>query len=651
MLSKATHIQLFGLFLPMLLMFTFSCQKSKKVADHQEVAITVKNQMIPTPLSQVTLSGKIGAELERVLEQRILSTFAAEEIIPEATNAFRTKQDDKFLTHGEKRGIWQGEFWGKWMLSAIAAYEYKGDPELKETIRKETLDLIATQREDGYIGTYEHSDLVEGNVWNVWCRKYTLWGLVEAYELLEMPEILEAAQRHMDHLMTEVGPNKVPITRTGNFVGLPSSSILSPLVLLYRITGEQRYLDYAIYIVENWASDPGNPPDIVNQGITGKPVHLWFPDAGKWTKAYEFISCVEGLVDLYQIVGDDRYLQAAENIFRAIRDNERVITGGIGYHDKLVGASAMAEGLNEPCDVVYWERLAARLMMVSGDQQYANEIERLTYNTLLGAFNMTGDWGLRRMGLNEPHLVAPLHCYTHHHQCCVANVPRGLLQLGEVAVMTGAKDSSLFINLFLPGVYNVSLADGQEAELEIETNYPETGTISIRFVQPQPVHATVKIRKPEWSQNAEVLRSGTEATFKEFDYHWELSGRLESNAKISLSFELSPRIIDLPGDDQHKAIMRGPVVLARTSMLEEAGLEKPLDFTEPLILSRVDKQPAHIWMQYQLTQPGDKFIPLIDYSSTGRIYEKPQDPNAIKEMLANRVPATPKVWHQVYSPQ
>ena len=117
------------------------------------------------------------------------------------------------------------------------------------------------------IGTYEMSELVVGNVWNVWCRKYTLWGLIEAFELLQMPEILKAASRHMDHLMTEVGPGKIEIINTGNFVGLPSSSILTPLVKLYVLSQEQKYLDYAEYIVENWASKKGFPPDIIAQGF------------------------------------------------------------------------------------------------------------------------------------------------------------------------------------------------------------------------------------------------------------------------------------------------------------------------------------------------------------------------------------------------
>jgi len=39
--------------------------------------------------------------------------------------------------------------------------------------------------------------------------------------------------------MTEVGPDKVSMVDTGNFYGLPSSSILTPLVKLYLNTKEK----------------------------------------------------------------------------------------------------------------------------------------------------------------------------------------------------------------------------------------------------------------------------------------------------------------------------------------------------------------------------------------------------------------------------
>jgi len=455
----------------------------------------------PPPLEDVALTGPVGEEIDRVIAARMSSRTAREEIVPEAVAAFRNRVDDR-LEPG--RGLWQGEFWGKWVLSAVAAWRYTGDKDLLDLIRWSTAAVIDTRRSDGYIGTYHDSGFVVGDTWNVWCRKYTLWGLLEAYGALGDERVLEAAAGLMDHLIGEVGPGRIDIVGTGNFYGLPSSSILTPVLELYRLTREPRYLDYASYITEQWSKFPGRPPDIIGRGLTGEPVHLWFPEAGAWTKAYEFISCVEGLLGLFRLTGQRDYLEAARNIHRAIRDHERVITGGIGGDDKLLDAASRPDGLNEPCDVVYWERLNLELLRLTGAPEYADEIERLAWNVLMAVVNRDGSWALRRLGLSEPHLIAVTHCRLRHHHCCVANIPRGLLQLAQAAVMSAEEEDVIAVNLFLPGTARLVMASGPSVTLNTETRYPEEGTVRIRVIPENPVEFTLRLRILAWSSDTSI---------------------------------------------------------------------------------------------------------------------------------------------------
>jgi len=442
----------------------------------------------------------------------------------------------------------------------------------------------------------------------------------------------------MDHLMTEVGPDKVSMVDTGNFYGLPSSSILTPLVKLYLNTKEKKYLDYAEYIVDNWHSVADNPPYIVQKGLTGAPVHQWFPEKGKWTKAYEFISCVEGLIDLYQVTGNEDYIKASKNIYTAIQENERVITGGIGYHDKLVGASLKPEGLNEPCDVVYWERLSAKLLALTGEQAYANEIERLTYNVLLGSFNLEGNWGVRRLGLNEPHLVSPLHAFTKYHQCCVANVPRGMLQLGEVAIMSTKDQNELLVNLYIPGDYSNSLSDGNTVGLKVETDYPKTGEIKMALDTEKSFDGTLSFRKPDWCQNFSV--SVNEEEMGKFEGNsLKVTRTWKKGDTININMEVGQRVIEIPEEKNFKAIIWGPVVLARSSHLEsKSSLDTAFAF-DGLQIAPISKpeQNDKIWMHFTATNKLGDTVELCDYASTGREYEIPKDPAAWEAMIKNRV--------------
>lgn len=626
------------------------CKEKKGNLDRETIEppslLKVPAKYAYAELGNVEMKGIVGNEIDRVIDKRISCDFAANEIAPEATRAFEIRMDDQF--HNGKRGLWQGEFWGKWILSAVVAYHYTGNQHIKSTIKRETERLIATQDENGYIGSYKNSAFVEGDVWNVWNRKYVLWGLVESYELLKDPNILSAAKKMMDHLMSEVGLEKVPIVDTGNFYGLPSSSILTPLVKLYLNTGEAKYLEYAEYIVNNWHSVPGNPPFIVQKGLTGAPVHEWFPEKGKWTKAYEFISCVEGLIDLYQVTGNPDYLKAGVNIYRAIQKNERVITGGIGHHDKLVGASHEPSGLNEPCDVVYWERLSAKLMTLTGDQSYADEIERLTYNVLLASFNLDGDWGVRRLGLNEPHLVSPLHAFTNYHQCCVANVPRGMLQLGEVAMMSAKENDEILVNLYIPGLYEVDLANGQSVSITMSTEYPENGNISIKMDMEEAFKGKLAFRRPDWCEEYQVSINGEEKDGKGSTSSSVVIDRTWKNGdEISIKMDVSGRIIRIPDEEDYVALMWGPVVLARSSILEgKESLDQPMALGNEVNLTMVqgNQQNEKVQMEFSVRDNNGKTFKLCDYASTGREYEKPSDPKAWEEMIKNRVDTDQRVW-------
>lgn len=86
-------------------------------------------------------------------------------------------------------------------------------------------------------------------------RKYTSLGLIAWYDLSGDKKALEAACRVVDHLMTQVGPGKVDIVSTGNYIGMPSSSVLEPVMYLYNRTKEKRYLD-----LPNILSDNGRHP-------------------------------------------------------------------------------------------------------------------------------------------------------------------------------------------------------------------------------------------------------------------------------------------------------------------------------------------------------------------------------------------------------
>ena len=94
-----------------------------------------------------------------------------------------------------------------------------------------------SQLADGYIGNYRADRRAQGG-WDVWGVKYTLMGLLYYHDLTHEERPLACARRLADWLIGEVGPGgKRRIVTTGNYCGMPSCSVLEPIVWLYRVRG------------------------------------------------------------------------------------------------------------------------------------------------------------------------------------------------------------------------------------------------------------------------------------------------------------------------------------------------------------------------------------------------------------------------------
>ena len=162
---------------------------------------TVTDKIYSFTPSNIKIEGYLGEKMNLVIGQRIKN-----QDIEQLVEPFRHKNE----TH-----LWQSEFWGKWILSAIASYDYNHDPEMLAIIQKAVNELLATQTPSGYIGNY--TDSTQLQQWDIWGRKYTLLGLLAYYELTGDKAALKSSCRLADNLLSQVGPVKVYIVKTCNY--------------------------------------------------------------------------------------------------------------------------------------------------------------------------------------------------------------------------------------------------------------------------------------------------------------------------------------------------------------------------------------------------------------------------------------------------
>ena len=500
----------------------------------------VKNAVFPPALSDLEIRGPIARQMDIFFYERIFSDFAKNEIYAETEEKFRLREDDQNIV-----GMWRGEFWGKWVISACRVCRYKKDEELKAFLHQAALKLISTADENGYIGTYKNPlncfapdpDEAEKAVgwksnwnWNIWCRKYTLWGLLECYELTGDEAILQGAVRTTDQLLDMLEDNHIRLGSTGTFCGMPSGSILKPMLILYRHTENPRYLHFAVAIGEDWDREDGLAPNLVKNGLKNIPVHTWYPNPEKWAKAYEMMSCLDGLLELYRVTGTEKYFTAVKNIYEQLKKHERNTVLSVGFNDLFIHGGEGMNACSEPCDVLHWMRVCSELYKLTGDPEYMHTMEEAFLNPFLAASFENGKWGARAVRTVGRHQVAVGQSSMKYSHCCVNNMPRGYMNALESFVMKGEK--GIYVNLYTPFACKFD-----DARVEIGGSYLENGKVSI-LVETEKAD-TLFLRLPPWSR--ETIINGKKVCAPGTYYAMNLSA---GKQEIYVQFDMNPRLVE-----------------------------------------------------------------------------------------------------------
>ena len=579
-------------------------------------AEAIRDTLGLAPPGTVQLQGWVGDKLDVCLSNRVMAQDIGRLIKP-------------FVVRQEKDGSgWRCEYWGKWFTSAVLGYGYQPTAEHRAVLDQAVRDLLATQTLDGYIGTYR-ADCHLG-IWDIWGRKYVLLGLIAAYDQFGDPAVLTAACRVADHLLAEAPPGKVNITETGIDVlkGLAPSSILEPMVLLYRRTGEKKYLDFANTIVADWSVSNKFTPQglrLVESALASvPPLKMGSP------KAYEMMSCFEGLCELYRVTGERRYLEAAVKFGQSIRQTERMLIGS-GSNQELWcdGVHSQTEVLEQPletCVTVTWMKLCLQLLRLTGDPVWADELEVSLYNALAGAMTPTGNWWAyfspligQRVPSDEQHKDVGL-------SCCVANGPRGLLLTPRWSVMTSP--AGPVVNLYAPGTSTAKLTDGTTVKIVQKTDYPVSDQISITVIPTQKCRFTLGLRIPAWSRQTSLSVNG-EAIACQPGTYARLAREWSPNDSVVLRFDMRGRAIPAPSGAPQLAIMRGPIVLALDNRLVQAqdvDVRVVTDAAGDVSLTPASAKPANTWMAFEApfeVRPSHFFnhhqlkLALCDYASAG----------------------------------
>jgi DUF1680 family protein len=575
----------------------------------------VEDQQYPLPPIAVKLSGFLEHDIQKSIEHWNKG------VVPYAAMA-------DFFRNGRPQFA-LGEMWGKAIRSGCMFYRYTQDPELKRILKATVQDILTTQQSNGSISCVRINQQPDGRGGDLWERRYTMLGMEEYYECVDPdPKVLESLRKQADCIIAQIGdPPKIPITEQGwSATGIESSTLLEAFVRLYRITGEQSYLDFATYIIE---SGGAKGSDIFQQACDNvPPSQMGLP----YPKSYEMTLVFEGAAEYYRMTGDKRILQSVINYFKNLREKEITIIGNGGGHGiGGEGWNNMASEQSNP-DIrkmmdtstgVTWMKLCNHILRLTNDPSAVDAIEQYIYNGLLGAMKPNGE------GFNYLNLLNGLKVNERGNwgwtfgnlfvSCCSLNGPLGLAYIPYIAVTDSKKGP--VVNLYNAAKVDMTTPAQHPLKLDIETDYPQSGKVLIKVTPDSPETFTLKLRIPAWSENTSVKVNGkkqivSRGTYADITRQWKPGDRVEIALDMQCHLIASPQGTNRNGDNM-QAVIWGPIVLARAENMD-SEYNQPItikaDKTGLVKVTKTKPTLASTRMEF-IVPVAQGTIRMIDYAS------------------------------------
>jgi DUF1680 family protein len=384
------------------------------------------------------------------------------------------------------------------------------DPKLEAYVDGLIAKIGAAQEKDGYLYTTRTIDPQNPHQWagkERWELErddshelYNLGHLYEAavahYQATGKRTLLDIAVRTADLLVSTFGPGKESIW--------PGHQITEMgLVRLYRVTGDERYLNLAKFLLDERGPNPGEKTN--PRGLEYNQAHLRVIEqtapVGHAVRATYMYS---GMADVAALTGDAAYVKAIDAIWENTVGRKLYITGGIGARGagEAFGRDYELPNMtayNETCASVgidYWNH---RLFLLHGDARYIDVMERTLYNGLISGVSLDGKTFFYPNPLesNGQHERSPWFGVA----CCPGNITRFLASVpGYVYARRG---DTIYVNLYAASSADIDTASGK-VKLVQDTRYPWDGAVRITVTPDRSRAFDIKLRIPGWAGNEVV---------------------------------------------------------------------------------------------------------------------------------------------------
>jgi DUF1680 family protein len=456
------------------------------------------------------------------------------------------------LTRNDFHGFIAGHSFGQYVSGLARAYAVTGSEPTRTKINRlvkgyaETLDPTAKFFVDYRLPAYTYDKLS--------C------GLIDAHEFAHDPMAMEVHEK-LTRAMVAYLPEKAlsraeqrsrPHKDT-SFTWDESYTLPENLFLAYQRSGKTFYRDMAKRYLED---DTYFGP--LAEGNNVLP----------FEHAYSHVNAFSSAMQAYITLGSEMHLRAAKNGFNMLETTQSFATGGWGpdeafgepsrgqLGDSLASTHASFE---TPCGAYGHFKITRYLLRVTKDSHYGDSMERVLYNTILGAWPIQADG--TSFYYSDYARTGKKVWYRDKWPCCSGTFPQ-LTADYHISTYLRSPDG-VYVNLFTPS--SVGWTDGgNKYGLTQQTKYPFENTVHIQVSGSRPADYTLYVRIPGWTASGPVLSVNGKrvadpvqpGSFAAIRRTWNDQDRVDLELPMPLRIE--------PVDANHPklvALMRGPLVL------------------------------------------------------------------------------------------
>ncbi len=422
--------------------------------------------------------------------------------------------------------------YGQWVSALARMYAIRQRPEIREKILR--LNRL-------YAGVID-GQYFKNNRFPTYCHDKLLCGLMDAHQFAHDPDAFEIQKRSTAAALAHMPGRAVDDSDE-------SYTASENMFIAFQRGAGELYRKLGVDYLADYYYDP------LSEGHDNL--------AGR--HPYSYINSLSSAAQAYLTLGSAKHLRAARNGFDFLTA-QSYATGGWGPDETLCtpGKGELPASLTNthasfetPCGAYAHFKITRYLLRITQDSRYGDSMERVMYNTVLGAKPIQPDG--RCFYYSDYNFEGRKVYSSRRWACCSGTLPQVAADYRICTYFRGRQ--GIYVNLYIPSTVRWNHA-GSPVSLNQKSAYPIDGAIQFEFSLARPAEFTANFRIPEWAQAATIAVNGKRMTMDIVPGKFaSIQRKWKSGDRVELDLPMTARLQAI--DTQHPdtvALLRGPLV-------------------------------------------------------------------------------------------